>query len=31
VDASCLRTVRDDDVVGEVFSIVWPIPRFGGV
>ena len=31
VDASCLRTVRDDDVVGEVFSIVWPLPRFGGV
>ncbi|PPF43598.1 hypothetical protein C5B85_12935 [Pseudoclavibacter sp. AY1F1] len=31
VDASCLRTERDDDVVGEVFSIVWPLPRFGGL
>ncbi|MFT4231192.1 MAG: signal peptidase I, partial [Leucobacter sp.] len=30
-DADCVRWVRREDVVGEVFSVVWPLNRFGGL
>lgn len=28
---SCVRWARVDDVTGEVFAVVWPLGRFGGV
>ncbi len=28
---ACVRWVRESDVIGEAFAVVWPIGRFGGV